>query len=702
MKQGNLNIRCTEDYAVLYWDKPAAAPSGAEYTVSLNGEAIGRTDRTHFTIEGLSYGSAFRVDVVSGSYCIGSATLQFGREKRRIDITAAPYFCKGDGHILNTDNLQRAINDCGADDILYVPAGDFLTGALRLHSDLEIYLAKGAVLQGTTNIHDYSPRIPSRFEGTEMRCYSSLLNAGDMNHKTGPNCRNIIIRGRGTICGGGQELARKIIEDERARIKSFLDDNRELVESCENSDTIPGRVRPRLINLSNCENVWISGITLKNGPSWNVHMIYCDDIQTDHCTFVSEGVWNGDGWDPDSSTNCTLFASEFSTGDDAVAIKSGKNPEGNEINRPCAHIRVFDCRSDCGHGICIGSEMSGGVEDVQIWDCDLANSLSGIEIKATPKRGGYVRGVTVRDCITPRVMLHSVPYNDDGVPAGAPPKLEHCFFERLTLTAEVLDHDRSRHDAAPIEIAGFDKPGYEVEDIVFKDITITKPSVALPLVILRQLLHSSGVLPVRRVQLRFLPSSKIGSWCFPFCCLISKRFLDRCWNLMDLAQDSDELSQKNEALIHKTIKKVTADIDDLKMNTAIAALMAMVNEFYSSGLTRGDLQQLMLLLSPFAPHMVEEMWELTGYAGKTGKMAMQMPWPAYDEGKTVDTHVDMAIQVNGKLKGAVTVPAGSDQETVMAAAMELDKVRKATEGMTVVKTILVKDKLMNLIVKPAK
>lgn len=420
MKQGNLNIRCTEDYAVLYWDKPAAAPSGAEYTVSLNGEAIGRTDRTHFTIEGLSYGSSFRVDVVSGSYCIGSATLQFGREKRRIDITAAPYFCKGDGHILNTDNLQRAINDCGADDILYVPAGDFLTGALRLHSDLEIYLAKGAVLQGTTNIHDYSPRIPSRFEGTEMRCYSSLLNAGDMNHKTGPNCRNIIIRGRGTICGGGQELARKIIEDERARIKSFLDDNRELVESCENSDTIPGRVRPRLINLSNCENVWISGITLKNGPSWNVHMIYCDDIQTDHCTFVSEGVWNGDGWDPDSSTNCTLFASEFSTGDDAVAIKSGKNPEGNEINRPCAHIRVFDCRSDCGHGICIGSEMSGGVEDVQIWDCDLANSLSGIEIKATPKRGGYVRGVTVRDCITPRVMLHSVSYNDDGVPAGAP------------------------------------------------------------------------------------------------------------------------------------------------------------------------------------------------------------------------------------------------------------------------------------------
>ena len=182
----------------------------------------------------------------------------------------------------------------------------------------------------------------------------------------------------------------------------------------------------------------------------------------------------------------------------------------------------------------------------------------------------------------------------------------------------------------------------------------------------------------------------------------SKRFLDRCWNLMELAQESDEISGKNASIIHKTIKKVTTDIDDLKMNTAIAALMAMVNEFYSSGLTRGDLQQLMLMLSPFAPHMVEEMWELTGYAAKTGKMAMQMPWPTWDESKTVDSHVEMAVQVNGKLKGTVTVAMDSDEETVKAAALALDKVQKATDGMTVVKTILVKNKLINLIVKPAK
>ena len=181
-----------------------------------------------------------------------------------------------------------------------------------------------------------------------------------------------------------------------------------------------------------------------------------------------------------------------------------------------------------------------------------------------------------------------------------------------------------------------------------------------------------------------------------------KKFLDRCWNLMELAADSDEISAKNESIIHKTIKKVTSDIDELKMNTAIAALMALVNAFYANGLTKGDLSMLMLMLSPFAPHMVEEMWELTGFAAKNGKMAMQMSWPAYDEAKTIDANVEMAVQVNGKLKGTINVPVDSDEQTVMEAVKAVEKVHKAIDGMAIVKTILVKNKLINLIVKPAK
>ena len=179
----------------------------------------------------------------------------------------------------------------------------------------------------------------------------------------------------------------------------------------------------------------------------------------------------------------------------------------------------------------------------------------------------------------------------------------------------------------------------------------------------------------------------------------SKRFLDRCWNLMELAKDDENYSTKNEAIIHKTIKKVGSDIYDLKMNTAIAALMTMVNEFYANGCTRGEVKTLILMLSPFAPHIAEEMWELMGYAAKEGKMAMQMRWPEYDEAKTVDATREMAVQVNGKLKTTITVPSDSDDGVIVEAACADEKVKRLMEGKQLVKTIVVKNKLINLIIK---
>ena len=180
-----------------------------------------------------------------------------------------------------------------------------------------------------------------------------------------------------------------------------------------------------------------------------------------------------------------------------------------------------------------------------------------------------------------------------------------------------------------------------------------------------------------------------------------KRFLDRVWNLADQVTDEEGVSEKNVPIVHKTIKKVTDDIDTLKMNTAIAALMAMVNEFYSNGLSRGDFEALLLMLSPFAPHMVEELWEQKGFAAKyEGKMAMQCAWPEYDESKTVASSVEMAVQVSGKFKGTIIVPVDSDQDTVVEAAKASEKVAKAIAGMQIVKVIHVKNKLVNLIVKP--
>ena len=179
----------------------------------------------------------------------------------------------------------------------------------------------------------------------------------------------------------------------------------------------------------------------------------------------------------------------------------------------------------------------------------------------------------------------------------------------------------------------------------------------------------------------------------------SKRFLDRCFNLQDMATDDENISAKNESIVHKTIKKVTQDIDELKMNTAIAAMMTMVNEFYANGCSKGDVRALCLLLSPFAPHMVEEMWENMGFAAKEGKMAMQMPWPEYDEAKTVDATREMAVQVNGKLKSTITVPSDSEDSVVIDAACADEKVKRLMEGKQLFKTIVVKNKLINLIIK---
>lgn len=396
MENKRLHIKATEEAITVYWEK-MAGEQGLRYRIYLNGTQTAETEKTHGTLEGLKERTAYELSVraVLGTEKNGepkeeliwesNCTAHTQKRKRRIDITQAPYLAKGDGKALNTAAIQQAIEDCKEDEMVYVPTGTFLTGALTLHDHMELYLEEGAVLQGSSNPEDYLPRIPSRFEGTERECYQSLLNLGVMDHRAGCASGNVLIRGKGTISGGGRLLAERMMAAERERLKEYIHSLGDKVLECENANTIPGRTRGRLIQLCNTKNVRITGLTLQNGSGWNVHMIYSEQIVTDHCIFRSENIWNGDGWDPDSSSDCTILACTFYTGDDSVAIKSGKNPEGNEIGRPCSHIRIFDCTCAYGHGITMGSEMSGGIEDVAIWDCNLGNSLYGLEIKGTKK-----------------------------------------------------------------------------------------------------------------------------------------------------------------------------------------------------------------------------------------------------------------------------------------------------------------------------
>ena len=175
-----------------------------------------------------------------------------------------------------------------------------------------------------------------------------------------------------------------------------------------------------------------------------------------------------------------------------------------------------------------------------------------------------------------------------------------------------------------------------------------------------------------------------------------RRFLDRIWNLQDTLCDGDAYSAELETAMHKTIKKVTEDIEELKMNTAIAALMALLNDMAAKGsVNRAEMRTLLLLLNPFAPHITEELWELCGYAG----MLHNAAWPEYDESKCRARSVEIVVQVNGKIRAKLTVAADITDQDAIAAAKANDKVAAEIAGKTVVKELYVKGKLVNIVVK---
>ena len=176
-----------------------------------------------------------------------------------------------------------------------------------------------------------------------------------------------------------------------------------------------------------------------------------------------------------------------------------------------------------------------------------------------------------------------------------------------------------------------------------------------------------------------------------------KRFIDRIWNLQEILKDGDAYSEKLESAFHKTVKKVSEDIETLKYNTAIAALMTLLNNIYDAGeINRAELKTLLILVNPFAPHVTEEMWSTLGYGEMLAKDAV---WPAYDPEKCVDSTIEIAVQVNGKLRGKLVVAADISAEDAIAAAKADEKVQSFLTDKNVVKEIYVPGKLVNLVVK---
>ena len=172
-----------------------------------------------------------------------------------------------------------------------------------------------------------------------------------------------------------------------------------------------------------------------------------------------------------------------------------------------------------------------------------------------------------------------------------------------------------------------------------------------------------------------------------------RRFLERVWKLQDILTDGDGYSAELETKMHQTIKKVSSDYENLKYNTAIAAMMALINEFYKKGsVTKGEYKTLLTLLNPVAPHITEELWQAAGYGGRV----YQTAWPEYDEAKTEESTVEIAVQVNGKIRVTISVPKDIDKDAAIAAAKEAlgDKLTG-----NIVKEIYVPGRIVNIVAK---
>jgi leucyl-tRNA synthetase len=177
-----------------------------------------------------------------------------------------------------------------------------------------------------------------------------------------------------------------------------------------------------------------------------------------------------------------------------------------------------------------------------------------------------------------------------------------------------------------------------------------------------------------------------------------RRFVERFWNLQNILIDGDTIRPELESVFHKAIKKVGDDIENIKFNTAIASLMALINDVTSFGsINKKELGIFAILLNPFAPHVTEEVWEACNLG--EGILAEQS-WPDYDESKCVEESIEIAVQVNGKIKAKLNIPVDAEQNEVLALAKADENVSKAIDGMNIVKEIYVKGRIVNIVVKP--
>ncbi len=394
-----------------------------------------------------------------------------------------------------SDALRKAIVACHAagGGRVVVPAGLFLTGAVHLKSNVNLHIAEGATLKFSPDPAKY-PIVFTRWEGVECMNYSPLIYAFEQE--------NVAVTGKGVLDGsasletwwGWNNKAERPVKQGVARKK--------LIEMGEKGVAVEQRVfgdgsflRPNFLQPYRCRNVLIEGVTIHNSPMWEIHPVLCTNVTVRGVTIVTHGS-NNDGCNPESCRDVLIEDCLFDTGDDCIAIKSGRNNDGRRINVPSENIIVRNCTMKDGHGgVVMGSEISGHCRNVFVENCrmDSPNLDRALRFKNNAVRGGIIENVFMRNCevgrVSEAVLTIDLLY-EEGTNGPHRPIVRNVALENINSTSS----PRVMH------IAGF--PGAVIDNISFTDCTFRGVEAA-------ERLSGAGVMTFRNVTIE--PAKKVRS-----------------------------------------------------------------------------------------------------------------------------------------------------------------------------------------------
>ena len=375
------------------------------------------------------------------------------------DFNIINYGAGGDGQTDCTEAFKKAISaahKAGGGRVL-VPAGSFFTGPIHLKSNVNLHVSAGAVIKFATDPNKYLPVVYTRWEGVECMNYSPLVYAYEQE--------NIAITGKGTLDGqAGNKNWWQWKVTQRGDVNALYEQGQAGVPVEQRVYGGGRKLRPNMIQPYKCKNILIEGVTIKDSPMWHIHPVLSTNIIVRNVKVIGHGP-NNDGCNPESCKDVLIEGCFFDTGDDCIAIKSGRNNDGRRVNVPSENIVIQDCQMKEGHGgVVIGSEMSGGARNIFAENCtmDSPNLDRALRIKTNSVRGGFVENVYARNITIGQVreaVLKVNFYYGEGDVGDFMPTVRNINLENVT----------SKKSKYALFIKGYDRS--PITDIHLKDCT---------------------------------------------------------------------------------------------------------------------------------------------------------------------------------------------------------------------------------------